>query len=131
MIFGLSILLAIAAIIFGIIILVVSILTYGPNFVTWMRSRGLKDIMEGSRKNFERLGRIERVDRIWKWLKCRSAGTESEAVDAEELTHLGSHDDEGREGSVGGETLFEGEEDEDGDGHGRKKEEMELDTETT
>ncbi len=88
--------------------------------------------MEGWReKKAGRLWRIERVDRMWKWLeRRRSARWKAEDVDAEELEHLGSRNGEESEGSVGGETLFEGEEDDNnnGDGQARKKEDMELDT---
>ena len=85
--------------------------------------------MEGWREKAGRVGRIERLDRIWIWLMRRSAGGEAEVGDIEELEHLDNHDAEGREGSVSGETLFESEDDEDGDKQVRKKEEMELDSE--
>lgn len=88
--------------------------------------------MEGWReKKAGRLWRIERVDRMWKWMeRRRSARWKAEDVDAEELEYLGSRNGEESEGSVGGETLFEGEEDDNnnGDGQARKKEDMELDT---
>ena len=77
--------------------------------------------MKGWREKAGRVGRIERLDRIWIWLKRRTTGLEAEVVDIEELEHLDSHDGEGREGSVSGETLFESEDDEDGDEQGRKK----------
>lgn len=71
----------------------------------------LKDVGEGWRKKMGQLRKIERVDRMWKWLERRRARSEAdEAVDAAELERLECWG----EGGVGGETLFEGEEDEDG-----------------
>lgn len=127
--FGLSIMLALVTIIFGIFYLVTYVCIHGPDAVEWLRSGKWRELVKGCSETVGRLRRIERVDRLWKWFECRNARGEAEAVDAEELEHLGSHEGEGREGSVGGETLFDGEEGEDGDGEARKKEEMELDSE--
>lgn len=85
--------------------------------------------MEGWREKLGCVGRIERLDRMWTWLKLRSAGGKAEVADTEELEHLDGHDAEGREGSVSGETLFESEDDEDGEKPVRKKEDTELDSE--
>lgn len=120
--------LAIYAIIMGVFFAFASLVWYVPDTIRLLRSGEWKKNLEDWREKIARLGRIERLDRMWKWLKLRSAGGEPEVVEAEELEHLDSHDAEGREGSVGGETLFESE-DEDGDGQARKKEEMDLGSE--
>lgn len=76
--------------------------------------------------------RIWRLDRIWVWVKGGRVRGKDGGVDAEELRHLDSHDDgeEGREGSVGGETLLDDEEVGDGDEDGQaSKEEMKRDSE--
>ena len=128
MLFGAALIAALLAILFGGIGLVMVINLYGWDFIRWLRSGEWREV-EGWREKAWRLGRIERVNRMWKWLECRRSGGEAGTVDDEELQRLGSHDGDGGEGSVGGETLFEGDEDEDGDGEARKKEEMELNSE--
>lgn len=125
-IFGFSIMLALFAMIVATILLLLGIYSYGPDVINWLRTRNWREIVEVSREKVGRLRKIERVDRMWKWFECRNARGEAGTFVAEELEHLGSYDGEGREGSVGGETLFEGEGDEHGDGQA-KKEEMELD----
>ena len=125
-IFGVSIMLVLFAMIVAIILLLLGSYSYGPDVIRWLRSRNWREVVEVSREKIRRLRRIERVDRMWKWFEHRNARGEADAFVTEELEHLGSYDGEGREGSVGGETLFEGEGDEHGDGQA-KKEEMELD----
>lgn len=112
--------LALYAIVVGIFFSFASLVIYVPETIRVLRSGKWRHIVEGWR---EKAGHVRRM------LKRRNAGGDAEAVDAEELEHLGSHDAEGREGSVGGETLFESEEDEEEDGQARKKEEMDLDSE--
>lgn len=131
--FGFSLIFALFALIAGTFLLVFFVGMYVPIVTQWLRSGEWREAVEGWREQVRRLRRIERVDRMWNWFECRSVRGKGEAVDAEELERLGSHDGEGREGSVGGETLFEGEEDEDGggdgDGQARKEEEMDLESE--
>ncbi len=137
MIYGLALILALYGIVIGIYCLFTAICICVPRLSQWLRSGKWKEDVEGWReKKVGRLWRIERVDRMWKILleRRRSAGWKAEDVDAEEeLERLGGRNDgEESEGSVGGETLFEGEEDDDddnGDGQARKKkEDMGLDT---
>lgn len=121
--------LALFAVIFGVFYLFVYVCIHGPDAVKWLRSGKWKEAVEGCREKVGRLRRIERVDRLWNWFECRNFRAEAEVFDVEELEHLGSCEGEGREGSVGGETLFDGEEGEDGDERARKEEEMEMDGE--
>ena len=111
-IFGFALILALVAVLFGIIMSVWLIFSFAPTLLNWLISMSWKEVMERWREKFESLKRTERFNRMWGWLRFRSAGAEDGAVDVEELRHLDSLDCEGREGSVGGETLFEGEEDE-------------------
>lgn len=128
-IFGVAILLTLYAIILGTFFAFAWIGIYAPNVIGWLRGGKWREVVEGWREKVGLLKKIEMVDRMWKWLKSWSPRGKAEAVDAEELEHLdGGHDGEGREGSVGGDTLFEGEEDGVGDGQA-KKEDMELDSE--
>lgn len=120
---------AIYGVIIGICFVFTALVIYAPVTIKWMKSGEWRKSVEGWREKIGRVGRIERLDRIWTWLKLKSAGWKAEVVDTEELEHLDSHDAEGREGSVSGETLFESEGDEDGDEQVRKKEEMDLDSE--
>ena len=91
----------------------------------------MREVTEGSRERIGRLRRIKLLDKMWVWLKGGRPSEKAGAIDAEELRRLNSHDGEGRQGSVGGETLLGDEEveDEDSDGQAGKKEEMELDSE--
>ena len=71
-----------------------------------------REVGQGWRDNLERLRKIERVDRMWTWLERMRGKNEIAEVDDEaELERLNSGEGEG---SVGGETLFEGEENENG-----------------
>ena len=111
-IFGASLIFAVFAIIFAVFF--VSSAIY-----LMLKSVNLKAIIEGSREKL-------------KCLRGRNTSSMAEADDAEELRHLGTHDSDEREGSVGGETLFEGQGNEDGEDDGighANKEEMELDSE--
>lgn len=128
-IFGLCIMLALCAIIFGVCFAFASLVFCVRITIESLKSGKARTIVEDWREKVGRLGRIERLDRTWKWLKRMSARGEAEVVDAEELEHLDSLDAEGRESSVGGETLFGSEEDEDGDRQANKKEKMDLDSE--
>ena len=90
------------------------------------------NILEGSRERTWCLRRMEWLDKMWAWLKGGNPREKAGAIDPEELRRLISHDGEGREGSVGGETLVDDEEvkDEDEDEYEQaSKEEMELDSE--
>ena len=82
----------------------------------------MSKIAEGPRE------RIFGWRRIWVWLNGGKARGKAEAADAEELRRLDSQDGEGREGSVGGETLLNDEDVEDGDENEQasKKDEIEL-----
>ncbi len=128
-IFGFSIIFAIFAIITGVIALFMSIYVYGPYLIEWLKSGKYKELIKRSREKVGRLKAIERFHSAWDWLKSRSAGANAESVDAEELRPLEGRDSQGRESSVGGETLFEGDEVEDGDEEARKNDEVELDSE--
>ena len=118
---GVCLMLAIYAIIIGICFIFASLAIYVPRIISLMKNGEWRRSVKGWREKAGRVGRIERLDRIWIWLKRRTTGGEAEVVDIEELEHLDNHDSEGREGSVSGETLFESEDDEDGDEQGRKK----------
>lgn len=110
-IFGLAIILALVGFILVIISIFVGIRIYGPHVVNRLRGGEWRDVVEGLREKVGRLRKIERVDRMWKWLERRMARTDTDkAVSAATLELLDSREGEG---SVGGETLFEGEEDED------------------
>ena len=130
-IFGLALLLSLYGIIIGVVALFLGIRACGPDLIRSLRTVKWRDVAVSWRDKVGRLRKIERLERMWKWLERKSARWKAESVDPEELEHLGRRNDEGREGSVDGETLFEGKEDEDGDGDGqaRKKEEIELDSE--
>ena len=87
-------------------------ISYGPGVIEWLRGGKWREVGQGWRDNLGRLRKIERVDRIWTWLERRRVRNEvDEVVDEAELERLDSGEGEG---SVGGETLFEGEENEDG-----------------
>ena len=75
------------------------------------------------------MSRNERIERVWRWVKDKSARREAGAVDTEELEHLSVRDSEERESSPDGKTLPESDQDEDGNGQATIKEEMELDSE--
>ena len=86
--------------------------------------------MVWSRERIWRSRRIEWLDKTWEWLKCGSHRRKAGAVHAEDLRRRDSHDGEGREGSIGGETLLGDEEVEDEDENGQtSEEEMELNSE--
>lgn len=136
-IFGTAILLALYAIIlgavsayFGIRLSFAWIVINAPKFIDWLRSGEWREVGVGWREKVGRLEKIEMVGRMLKLMKSWSTRRNAEAVDAEELEHLdGSHESDGREGSVSGETLFEGDEDGGGDGQARKKEDIVSDSE--
>ena len=128
---GLSVILAFFAIIFAVFLTFLWIYTYGPDLVKGLTRVSMREATEGLREQIWRLRRIQGLDRMWVWLKGGSPRKKAGAVDAEELSRLDSHDGEGREGSVGGETLLDDEEvqDKDENGQASKMEEMELDSE--
>ena len=130
-VFGLSLVLAFFAIVFVVIFMMLKIYTYGPDLVKGLTSIKMREVMEGSKDQIRRLRRIEWLDKIWVWLKGDSSREKAGAVDAEELRRLDSHDREGRQGSVGGETLLGDEEVEDEDSNGQvsSEEEVELGSE--
>ena len=130
-VFGLSLVLAFFAIVFVVIFMMLKIYTYGPDLVKGLTSVKMREVMEGSKDQIRRLKRIERLDKMWVWLKGGSPRGKAGAVDAEELRRLDSHDGEGRQGGVGGETLLGDEEVEDEDSNGQvsSEEEVELDSE--
>ena len=104
---------------------------YGTFLVKGLSELRAREFTEGPRERIWRLRRIERLDRMWVWLKGGGPRAKVENVDDEELRPLDNHDCEGREGSVGGDTLLDGEESEDEgeNGQASKKEGMELDSE--
>ena len=132
-IFGFSLIFAIFAIITGVVALFMSIYVYGPYLIAWLKvwlkSGKYKELIKRSREKVGRLKATERFHSAWNWLKSQSATANAESVDAEELRPLEGRDSQERESSVGGETLFEGDEDEDGDEEARKNDEVELDSE--
>ena len=127
---GLSIILAFFAIIFVVISVIFKIYTYGSDLVKGLTSVKMREIMEWSRERIWRSRRIEWLDKTWEWLKDGSLRRKAGAVHAEDLRRLDSHDGEGREGSIDGETLLGDEEVEDEDENGQtSEEEMELNSE--
>ena len=94
-----------------------------PNLIKWIPSGKLREVWK---ENIGRLRKSERFDTAWKWWEHKIRERAAEAVGAEELGHLGSHDG-GREGSVAGETLFEGEDTENRDQLAGEREETEFD----
>ena len=112
LIFGVALLAALSGVIFGIYCFVMLMISYGPGVIEWLRGAKWREVGQEWRDNLGRLRKIERVDRIWTWLERRRGKNEIDDVDDEaELERLDSGEGEG---SVGGETLFEGEEDENG-----------------
>ena len=130
-VFGLSLILAFFAIIFVITVVILKIYTYGPDLVKGLTSVKMREVTEGSKEQIRRLRRIEWLDKMWVWLKGGRPREKAGALDAEELRRLNSHDGEGRQGSVGGETLLGDEEVEDKDSNGQasSKGEMKLGSE--
>ena len=115
--FGLALIAAVCAVFIGGFLLIVIAYRCGWEFIRWLR-----DVKW--REKAGHLRRSERIDRFCKWLECGRAGSGAGVVEDEELQRLDGFDGDGGGGSVGGETLFEG--DEIGDGEAMKKEEVEL-----
>ena len=121
-IFDLSVILAFFAILFAIFCVFLWIYIRVPDLIrglTWLR---IREVAEGPRERIWRWRKIG-LDRIWAWLKGGSSGGKAGDVYAEELRRLDSHDGEGREGSVSGETSLDGEEAEDEDENGAGEQE--------
>ena len=111
-IFGVALMVALYGLIFGIYCFVMLMVSYGPGVIEWLRNARWREVGQGWRGNLERLRKIEWIDRIWTRLERMRGKSEIVGVDDEaEMERLDSGEGEG---SVGGETLFEGEENEEG-----------------
>ena len=112
LIFGVALMVALYGLIFGIYCFVMLMISYGPVVIEWLRGAKWREVGQGWRDNLGRLRKLERVDRIWTWVERMRGKNEIDEVDDEaELERLDSGEGEG---SVGGETLFEDEENEEG-----------------
>ena len=130
-VFGLSVILAFFAIIFAVVLVFLWIYTCGPDLIKGLTRVRIRENTKGPRERIWRLRRIQGLDRMWVWLKGGGPRGKAGVVDVEELRCLDSCDGEGREGSVGGETLLDDEEvlEKDEDGQASKMEGMELNNE--
>ena len=87
-------------------------ISYGSGVIEWLRDAKWRELGQGWRDNLGRLRKLERVDRIWTWVERMRGKNKSDGIDDEaELERLDSGEGEG---SVGGETLFESEENKEG-----------------
>lgn len=129
LLFGLSLVAALFALVFGCFFLFSCTCIYGPHVINWLKSGKWWEVVDRWGKEVRRVSRNERIERVWRWVKDKSARREAGAVDTEELEHLSVRDSEERESSPDGKTLPESDQDEDGNGQATIKEEMELDSE--
>ena len=113
LIFGVALMVAVYGLIFGIYCFIMLMINYGPGVVEWLRGAKWREVGQGWRDYLGRLRKLERVDRIWTWVERMRGKNEIDEVDDEEAELERLDSGEG-EGSVGGETLFEDEENEEG-----------------